>query len=401
MNLKFTTAFLFCLILACFPHKSAAQLTDYIFGLDNISLGNYQFSKIEKTTGNITYMQTLPFSTFNGYESASVDVDNGLYYFCKGKFLVVYDAINGVQLSIINLNLVQNQEFGYVQFNPCDGMLYGIITGGTAITFNSYDLASGTFTTIDTLPPNTQLCISCNAVIKSSPNYYIIQTTTSLLTYDISTGNLVYNTTIIDLPNEIFGHIEMKCGTELLYGTSANTNLGLKYLSTVDPITGIVAHLSGNGWTQGVFKPLSGGNCIDQPTGEYYYSGAGHLLISANTLTGNQTAVQYLPGNGDLKFVRHFSDCDCELSAVENAGEALSVSMFPNPANTTVSFTFENNGEYEIAITDVSGRLFKKQTSINNGTFELNISELNPGYYLVLITSKAGTYQSKLTVIHE
>ena len=78
--------------------------------------------------------------------------------------------------------------------------------------------------------------------------------------------------------------MELKCGSDLLYGTSANPTAGIKYLSTVDPSSGIVAHVGQNGWTPGVFKPFNGGSCINQLTEEYFYSGVGHQLINANTI---------------------------------------------------------------------------------------------------------------------
>lgn len=108
-----------------------------------------------------------------------------------------------------------------------------MIQNGTG-SLQAYIPSSGAFNFIAPLPSGVNLCGGCSAVIRTTPNQYIFQAAYTIIGFDIASGNLIYNTPILDLPNESFGHMELKCGSDLLYGTSANPTAGIKYLSTVD-----------------------------------------------------------------------------------------------------------------------------------------------------------------------
>lgn len=376
---------------------SSAQLQNYIYGIDNPTGGNFNFAKYDISTNVFTTLLTLPISSLSTTYSATVDVDNGVYYFCTGTFLYAIDAATGTLTASTNLNVPPSSHFGYVQFNPCDGNFYGLLIQSGIGSFQAYEPATGAFNYIAPMPPGVNFCGGCSAVIRPTPNQYIVQVPYGILGYDIATGSIIYNTSIINLPNETFGHMELKCGSDLLYGTSANPAVGLKYLSTIDPVSGTVAHVGQNGWTQGVFKPFNGGSCINQISEEYFYSGIGHQLINANTNTGNLINAQSIGLSGEVLFIRHFSDCACELSSGTDEHSVSLLQLAPNPAHNIVTINHPENssGKTEISITDIRGRAVNCNFQHQTTKTTLDVSHLQPGVYFVRFTCEKENYFGK------
>ena len=85
---------------------------------------------------------------------------------------------------------------------------------------------------------------------------------------------------------------------------------------------------------------------------------------------------------------------------VININKQNSFAMYPNPAHGTVTI---DNGQWSIdnntylMITDVSGKLLKKQKVTNPNT-TVNLAAICTGIYLVTIQSKEGTRTEKLIV---
>ena len=376
---------------------TTAQLQNSIFGIDNPSTGNFNFAEYDLTTNTFNTLLSLPISFLSTTYSATVDVGSGVYYFCNGTFLYAIDAGTGTLIASINLNVPPSSHFGYVQFNPCDGNFYGLMIQNGTGSLQAYIPSSGAFNFIAPLPSGVNLCGGCSAVIRTTPNQYIFQAAYTIIGFDIASGNLIYNTPILDLPNESFGHMELKCGSDLLYGTSANPTAGIKYLSTVDPSTGIVAHVGQNGWTPGVFKPFNGGSCINQGTEEYFYSGVGHQLINANTNTGNLINAQSIGLSGELLLIRHFSVCDCELSSVIDNHSVPLLQLAPNPVQNilTINHPENSSGKTEILITDVRGRAINCNVQHQTKKTTFDVSHLQPGVYFVKYDGETGNYFGK------
>lgn len=80
-----------------------------------------------------------------------------------------------------------------------------------------------------------------------------------------------------------------------------------------------------------------------------------------------------------------------DLSGVnENARPNSSVSVYPNPANSSVTVSVKNNQEQvSVSVLDISGRELM-QTSFTGEQTQLNISELPAGMYFVRIVSENG-----------
>lgn len=88
--------------------------------------------------------------------------------------------------------------------------------------------------------------------------------------------------------------------------------------------------------------------------------------------------------------------------SINDASELISMSVFPNPASTNVTVSFEGKGgEYKVAITDLVGRTVASELVANaTGSTEvaLSTSDLKAGNYLVTITNGSTTYTQNLMV---
>jgi hypothetical protein len=76
--------------------------------------------------------------------------------------------------------------------------------------------------------------------------------------------------------------------------------------------------------------------------------------------------------------------------------------VYPNPANKEVYLTFEEKGEYNISIFDLSGKLMKAFTlnATDPGTpNQINISMLSPAIYILKVNDGSSTTSRKLVVI--
>ena len=73
------------------------------------------------------------------------------------------------------------------------------------------------------------------------------------------------------------------------------------------------------------------------------------------------------------------------------------VSVYPNPANETVTISFVEPLDAEIRVFDVSGKLvIYEADSALSTDHSLNISHLNAGVYFIRINSEAGSVTKKL-----
>ena len=78
--------------------------------------------------------------------------------------------------------------------------------------------------------------------------------------------------------------------------------------------------------------------------------------------------------------------CGSFASTLEQSA-SVDFSMYPNPANSSVTVQLENSSEFEITLYDVSGRLITTiEAQYGKGT--LNVSDLMPGAYFVQVSTK-------------
>lgn len=86
-----------------------------------------------------------------------------------------------------------------------------------------------------------------------------------------------------------------------------------------------------------------------------------------------------------------------ELGIEENIAETFE--MFPNPASESVTLKLQNNKIEAISITDVKGSIVLSNSNLNTSRTELNVSDLNTGFYLVTVKTVTGHNIVKKLVI--
>lgn len=136
----------------------------------------------------------------------------------------------------------------------------------------------------------------------------------------------------------------------------------------------------------------------------------GTLLVSFVCRLDSSYTVWEIDTNG--VFLRqltnkHMLDTPTSIRQSDRTEESFSLSdPFPNPTSnrTSVSFTSTPSDQIEIEIFDVFGR--KVQTycpdahqEVSKQTWEIDASKLNPGFYVVRLTSRTGFSASKKFVV--
>ncbi len=88
---------------------------------------------------------------------------------------------------------------------------------------------------------------------------------------------------------------------------------------------------------------------------------------------------------------------DCTLGIAEN--ETASISLYPNPANESVSLDLGamNSKKAVIRVYDASGRLMLTQSSDGNAVQKIDVSQLGNGTYMLHIDGE--TSARKLFVV--
>lgn len=359
----------------------SAQLANYVFGIDNPSSGVFWFSKTDVTTGVHTQLTQVPIGSYGSGSSSCVDMTQQLYMYCSGRTVYKLDPVSGTLVSTVQLTLPATSTLSQTVYNPCDSMIYGVVNNNPNPPYLAqYNPYTDVLTAIGNLPASTiGFCLGCMSVIDPINGRYIMHDGGSLHVIDIATGQLLFSTPVINLSSEVFGHIAYDCASGQIVGTSANQNEDVKFLASVDVVTGVVTHISGFSWPQGWWKPSCGGNCIDFATGTYYYSGAPDLLIGVNIATGDTTAI-HATGQGTFLFVQCFSQCPCSAVAIEEAA-SFAFSVYPNPANEVLIAECGSGVCNEwLIVTDAAGREVIR-TQLSGSRTIISVEQLAPGVY--------------------
>lgn len=98
----------------------------------------------------------------------------------------------------------------------------------------------------------------------------------------------------------------------------------------------------------------------------------------------------YTRTDGNAKTIAYvFNTCTVVSLGLENNKlEATSISMYPNPSNEFTSISFNDNAtKHNVTVTDVTGRIVAKYSTIEN-KLNVNTQNLNAGVYIVSIQNE-------------
>lgn len=91
----------------------------------------------------------------------------------------------------------------------------------------------------------------------------------------------------------------------------------------------------------------------------------------------------------DNEMMAQFIVVESPGSVQENAGEALAVSVFPNPASSVIQLSFASAaaGTYTLEVTDAQGKLLQSETLVtaDNTMFAFDVSKWSPGMYFISV----------------
>lgn len=351
------------LALALFTPHVQAQLSDKLFGIANESPGVWNFASYDVATQTLVALELMPFTGISlPGPSSSIDTENGVYYFCDGyQNMYSLDPYGEDPMVITEMPLPPGSYFGHTVFDPCDRVFYGLLYDyDDSITIARYDLLAQSFTTIHAFEPTVWPPTAPRGEFDATLRTYSLPVLNGWFGVNVETGETQYNTTLVPIPNEGFDHMALACGSgvqgALVYGTSIHASPMVKSLSRFSPYAGIISHVSDESTATGYWKPFTGGSCIDQQAGIFYWSGAGSVIMGFSMTTGEVVHEGFYTG-GELHFIEHFSTCACLSTAVPyTAATDWSVRVDPDGAYVQVLAGPRTTRPARLSIFDTMGR---------------------------------------------
>lgn len=245
------------------------------------------------------------------------------------------------------------------------------------------------------LPYENQIMVFNNGNGRTGGNYSTIEIInppvdgfnyTSSLPYLPTTTSWIYND---GNPNNFYAQLTSGCqqlsnGNVLFCngpkGTfkeiSASGTILWEYINPVS-VTGIL--------TQGTTAASNSAfRCTFYPSS---YSGFNNQLFSSPTIIENSNSVS--------------STCTLSTTIDEETIGEETIFVYPNPAKEFINVEFSglNYENISIEITDVFGKVVQKEISKNeNQMFNLNVSSLAAGYYVLKISSGNSVIQKKIII---
>jgi hypothetical protein len=245
------------------------------------------------------------------------------------------------------------------------------------------------------LPYENQIMVFNNGNGRTGGNYSTIEIInppvdgfnyTSSLPYLPATTSWIYND---GNPNNFYAQLTSGCqqlsnGNVLFCngpkGTfkeiSASGTILWEYINPVS-VTGIL--------TQGTTAASNAAfRCTFYPSS---YSGFNNQLFSSPTIIENSNSVS--------------STCTLSTTIDEETIDEETIFVYPNPAKEFINLEFSglNYENISIEITDVFGKVVQKEISKNeNQMFNLNVSSLSAGYYVLKISSGNSVIQKKIII---
>lgn len=360
-----------------------AQLGGSLFGIHNPQSGVFAFSSLDLTSMAVADIDTLPMGQISSMASATVDTDQERFLFCTGTTLYTLDPYGLLPTTSIVLPMAATANFNYIEYDPCTASLFGFVMDmPDSIVFARYDLAANTFQSLLAMPTNMQFMMGAGSYVDPVGRVYGFENINSIMGIAMDQGTLLYDTPMLDPPGETFGHISYDCGTGQVLGTSfgpASEGGDGKWVSTVDPLTGVVTHLSAAHTPNALMKPALTGSCVDQATGVFYWGGINGTWVGANTSTGNIVLDDVSAPLTPIYCVNHFSACACANVSTQEMNTAAS-HPFPQPASDLVTFP---GARGPLAWTDAAGRLVQVPVSWSGVGAMADVSTLPPGVYVV------------------
>jgi hypothetical protein len=134
-----------------------------------------------------------------------------------------------------------------------------------------------------------------------------------------------------------------------------------------------------------------------------YPQGGANTGNYGNGYGGNWGSYPFFPSglifSNDMANGIFILKADTALGIAENTKESLNAFVFPNPVKDVANIYINQTGNFNIEISDISGKVVLMKTLIHNNLrspIEINLPEISSGLYLVTIRKNQQIINLKL-----
>jgi len=101
-----------------------------------------------------------------------------------------------------------------------------------------------------------------------------------------------------------------------------------------------------------------------------------------------------LKHNGVLEFTDSISN-GCEVTGLEEIQQSLDrVNVYPNPTKNVLSIQTSFNGDLQLEIVDITGKIVKNKNILNSELNQISIEDLQDGIYVIKLSKNHELYKS-------
>jgi Leucine-rich repeat (LRR) protein len=365
-----------------------------LFNLINLRVEDNQLSGlIPLSLGALIRLKSLylDYNQFSGRIPFSLSILHNLQYLDLS-----YNQLTG---NILFLNFLTNLKFLSLGNNH----LYGNIPNSisrlnnlTLLSLNNNNLTGGIPSEIGKLSKLDYLDLSYNQLTGSIPSE--LGNLSNIESYFLLNNNQLSGeipSSLTKLAKTVYIHLE----------NNKFTFAGLLNLLNAFPYAvyapQAVINLTNN---NGVLSVSAGSN---KNTYHWFNIDASHKLVA--TIQNDSI---YNPGVSGHYYVRvsnseapkltlysdtvYYNASDNSIALKIN-NKISSISVYPNPATSFTTLSFNTDGKYSITITDVSGKILQTKTGVTFkgiNTIQLDVSKYASGMYLIIITDEKNRKQT-------
>lgn len=380
--------FVFCLLGSfCF-----SQVDSVVFCLSNKGIPGLYLSKVNVTTGAVTYISPTVIGNAVASNGATIDQYKSIYYFIDfSQQIIGLDLFTGTVVTSGPLSNPNTDSFGQIIFNASDSVIYGL--AGTvsppSVFLGKINPSTGVVTKISGTSLSTAYLGSSATIDPFTKTYYYVNESNVILGVDLNTGTITSSATITNVNGQYFDLMQFNASDKMIYGLARKFSPPEVYLAKIDPLTGGVTNIS----TSPLSTALSSsGSLLDPCNNSFYYIKEGGILQGANCSIGNGI-VAVTPSSQILE-MRYNYKChlDFIFSGINENQSTADLNIYPNPSSDYLNLKGIGEVGSSIEIIDALGRKIMETSFANS----INISKLTTGIYTLRILTKDNhSYYSK------
>jgi hypothetical protein len=397
---------------------------------EQLDSATIRLGMIDPSTGYVTNLGPVAYTDAVNLTGAALNPYTQSYIFIGATNIQTLDLNNGTMVNSVPLsNPIQDSYFDNFRFNNSDSTLYGLARRNTydPITMTNFgevflaktNTNTGVITQISPTSVAQGFALAGSAIDPYQMVYYF-STGSNLLGLDLYNGNIYTNVPINNPYGIAFDNFTYSCADSTIYGLIRQNYFsyytdsllpGVVFqtldsstvkLGKINPNTGLVTLISPSTLTYGGYS-LNASSTIDPNTMTYYYS-TGYQMVGVSLNTGLVTSAEtYTFENGQyFELMRNFQNCIAARAIRANPGQvgmdelpgSSAVNIYPNPSTDIVNISGQDVIS-QLELVTVSGQLVYSNSAAAQN-FQMDVSGLNPGMYLLKISMGGKTEIHKI-----